>query len=348
MVIRLYRTQRRRIERLERKERDAEMRQRYRIILCLHKKMTPTQIHRFIGAARSTVHRVRNRFLMLGERGLRNRRAEQPLRKVTEQYVQRLEEIIYNSPQDFGWQRTTWTCELLANQLGLETGIELHRTHVGRLLRGLGMRWGRPRPGPLRYTTRAAKRRKVNKIKRIIESLPVDEVAVYADEVDIHLNPKIGRDWMMPGQQKLVLTPGRNEKRYIAGALNHSTGELVWVEGKSKASGLFCALVKAVMERYRRKRRIHIVLDNYIIHSSKKTQRFLRQYGDRLVLHFLPPYCPNANRIERLWQDLHGEVTRNHDCRTMTKLMRRVRSFLNRVGCPHVKPARLRTYARAA
>ena len=48
--------------------------------------------------------------------------------------------------------------------------------------------------------------------------LPRDEVAVYVDEVDIHLNPKIGPDWMLCGQQKTVLTPGKNEKRYLAGA----------------------------------------------------------------------------------------------------------------------------------
>jgi transposase len=30
------------------------------------------------------------------------------------------------------------------------------------------------------------------------------------------------------------------------------------------------------------------------------------------VLHFLPPYCPDDNRIERLWKDLHDNVTRNH------------------------------------
>ena len=31
-----------------------------------------------------------------------------------------------------------------------------------------------------------------------------------------------------------------------------------------------------------------------------------------MVLHFLPPYCPDHNRIERLWKDLHDNVTRNH------------------------------------
>ena len=62
--------------------------------------------------------------------------------------------------------------------------------------------------------------------------LPRDEVAVYEDEVDIHLNPKIGLDWMGHGQQKEVLTPGQNEKRYLAGALDVRSNQVVWVEAK--------------------------------------------------------------------------------------------------------------------
>jgi len=59
-------------------------------------------------------------------------------------------------------------------------------------------------------------------------------VVVYADEVDIDLNPKIGFDWMNRGQQKEVLTPGNNEKRYLAGALNPRTGGLTGVEGRAR------------------------------------------------------------------------------------------------------------------
>lgn len=40
----------------------------------------------------------------------------------------------------------------------------------------------------------------------------------YEDEVDTHLNPKIGSDWQLRGQQKQVVTPGQNEKYYLSGA----------------------------------------------------------------------------------------------------------------------------------
>jgi transposase len=47
----------------------------------------------------------------------------------------------------------------------------------------------------------------------------------------------------------------------------------------------------------------------------------MKEKGERIRLHFLPPYCPDHNKIERKWRDLHAAVTRNHRCKTLEKLM---------------------------
>ncbi len=101
-------------------------------------------------------------------------------------------------------------------------------------------------------------------IQRLIDNLASDEVILYLDEVDIHLNPKIGPVWTPAGKQKYVRTPGCNEKRYLAGALNPKTGNLTWIEGDRKNSLLFLDLLyKFVTKTYRSARRIHFILDNY-------------------------------------------------------------------------------------
>ena len=151
---------------------------------------------------------------------------------------------------------------------------------------------------------------------------------VYADEVDIHLNPKLGPDWMLPGTQRLVLTPGNNQKRYLAGAFDPANNRLVYVEGDRKASWLFINLLRALLETYDRGETIHVILDNYIVHKSRVTRTWLAEFGDRLRLHLLPPYCPSETRIERLWLDLHANVTRNHRNRTIDALLEQVHGYL--------------------
>ena len=164
----------------------------------------------------------------------------------------------------------------------------------------------------------------------MLDDLPADEVAVYEDEVDIHLNPKIGLDWMNRGQQKQVMTPGQNEKRYLAGGLDARTGEVTWVEAEKKDSMLFIMLLHELRKTYPQAKKIHLILDNCRVHSSDITNAVLKYLDGQIELHFLPPYCPQENRIERLWQDLHAGVTRNHMCKTMSELMRNVRRFLRK------------------
>ncbi len=76
--------------------------------------------------------------------------------------------------------------------------------------------------------------------------------------------------------------------------LNPRTGQLTWVEGRSKASSLslFIHLLWRRAGEYRGVPRLHLILDNAAIHRSKKVQQALAQLGGRIVLHFLPPYCP--------------------------------------------------------
>ena len=86
---------------------------------------------------------------------------------------------------------------------------------------------------------KARKTRRIRKIRRVVEHLPEDEVAYYQDEVDVHLNPKIGRDWMLRGQQKGVVTPGPNKKRYLYGALAVDGNDFVYTTSRRKNSDGF-------------------------------------------------------------------------------------------------------------
>jgi transposase len=74
---------------------------------------------------------------------------------------------------------------------------------------------------------------------------------------------------------------------------------VIRVEGDRKRIALFIELLKKLYRHYVDKKVIHIILDNYIIHSSKITQKAVEKFNGRIVLHFLPPYCPDDNNIER-------------------------------------------------
>ena len=153
-------------------------------------------------------------------------------------------------------------------------------------------------------------------------------MVVHAGEVDIHLGPKTDPDWMLPGTRRWVLTPGNSEKRCLAGACEPLNDRPVYVEGERKTSWIFLNLLRALLEAYECTKTIHVILDNFITHKSRVTQAWLAEFGAWLELHFLPPYFPNENRIERLWLELHANLTRNHRQRTIDALLDRVQGYL--------------------
>ena len=108
----------------------------------------------------------------------------------------------------------------------------------------------------------------MKEIERLLNTAPEDEGILYADEVDIPLNPKSGRDWMPSGIQKMVLTPGKNRKNYLAGALNARNGEPTFAESDHKDSHLFVDPLWTLVERDSPNApHIHLILDNYSIHN---------------------------------------------------------------------------------
>lgn len=281
-----------------------------------------------LGCVPASVSRWVRRFRSDDRDGLLDRRAQNGTTKATDDFIQVVVQVLTGSPLDHGFSRPTWTRELLVRVAEELTSIRVSVCVMGRVLGWLGARRGNPKPIVVCPLSERQQRRRLAKIRRLIAELPANEVVVYEDEVDIHLNPKIGLDWMRRGQQRVVVTPGKNAKAYIAGALDARDGTIVWTGASQKNTTLFVKLLERLTQHYINAKRIHVILDNYGIHKSSEARCALRRLG-RIQLHFLPPYSPDHNHIERLWQDLHANVTRNHRHQTLESLCDAVRQYLD-------------------
>jgi transposase len=238
-----------------------------------------------------------------------------------------VEWVVHRTPQDFGYFRSRWSCALLAEVLAWETGVRISGETVRRVLKELGFVWRRPRPvvGPEDpdYTEKLAR------IQQLLAALPPDETAVFQDEVDVHLNPKIGAMWMPKGQQAEVVTPGNNEKCHLAGSLVWRTGTLIASPpGARRNTELFLDHLDDLRRRLRGFRKIHVICDNAAFHKSRPVREYLATWGHRIVLHFLPRYAPETNPIERIWWRLHETITRNHRCQSLVELVEQVYEWL--------------------
>lgn len=308
--------------------RQALVRIRYLIIVNNWNGRSAREIATVLKIHNTTVYRIVRNFRERGEATLWDGREDNGHEKLDADFLGLLDRVVRSNPQEHGWRRPTWTRETLVETMVRKTGVRIHVATMSRALALIRARQANPRPRVKCPWFPAVKTRRINELRRLIETLPRREVVVYEDEVDVHLNPKIGLDWMGHGQQKEAMTPGKNEKRYLAGAQDVRTGEIHWVEATQKNSYLFWDLLYTLTKAYAHATVIHVILDNYSIHSSNIIAVALANFASRVRLHFLPPYSPDDNAIERVWKDLHANVTRNHNCGSMTELMAEVHYYL--------------------
>jgi transposase len=323
----------------------ALVRVRYLIVMNAWAGRSAREIEKVLHVHHTTVYRVVKRFKEYGEAALWDGREDNGQEKLSEHFLAELDRVVRSNAEEHGWRRPTWTREMLVKTMAKKTGVCIHVATMSRALTMIRARRANPRPRVKCPWFPAVKTRRLNVIRGLLATLPLNEAAVYEDEVDIHLNPKIGLDWMGLGQQKEAMTPGQNEKRYLAGAKDVRTGEIHWVEAEQKNSWLFWDMLYKLTVVYAQAKVIHVILDNYGIHSSKIIMVALSNFASRIRLHFLPPYSPDENAIERVWQDLHANVTRNHTCATMTELMQNVRYYLRKRNRKSLRAGVLKTAA---
>jgi transposase len=214
---------------------------------------------------------------------------------------------------------------LLALVLHRQFSFVVHPSTLRRLLPKCAFVWRRPRPFLNRRDP--GKNAKLRAIRQALKRRSAQSEVFYVDEADVDFNPRLGPMWMRRGQQAGVLTPGKNQKHYLAGALNAHTGRVVWCEHPTKNAALFLSLLDVLKRTYRAAKELVLILDNYIIHKCEAVQRYVSRHP-KFTFLFQPTYSPWANHIERLWKVMHDTVTRNHQCKTFPELAQHIIRFM--------------------
>jgi hypothetical protein len=156
--------------------------------------------------------------------------------------------IVHSGPRRCGWCRTRWRCATSARELQARRGVVVSGETRRRGLQELGWVWKRAQ---LRAKDDDPQR--VEKLARRRDAWEQRRAGValfFADALDISLLAKVGSQGMPTGEQVEVLTPGTNEKRHVAGALNLTTGLMTPCVWYRKPTGLFLDLLQTLDRTY--------------------------------------------------------------------------------------------------
>ncbi|MDD7804481.1 MAG: IS630 family transposase, partial [Endozoicomonas sp. (ex Botrylloides leachii)] len=123
-------------------------------------------------------------------------------------------------------------------------------------------------------------------------------------------------------------TTGSRSRMNIVGAIElNNLSAAIFEEFKAVNGEAIIAFFRKVRAAYTKKSVIHMVLDGAGYHRKNEVIEEAEKLG--IKLHYLPPYSPNLNPIERLWKVMN-EYARNNNYFARPKDFRqKINNFLH-------------------
>jgi len=157
-------------------------------------------------------------------------------------------------------------------------------------------------------------------------------ILLFADSAEVSLLPTITRCWTRIGRQRVICTPGvRASKRWNWGAVDPVCGRTVHVVHRRRNNVGFRRLLAAISRAYELpahpERKVVLFVDNDKAHDAKAVRRLLEKHTFQIHLEWLPPYTPELNPMEDIWQHMRRCVTHNHFFERVGTLLEAVGQF---------------------
>lgn len=138
-----------------------------------------------------------------------------------------------------------------------------------------------------------------------------DEPILFIDAVHPTQATKLSYGWIRKGHKKSVKTTGSRTRLNILGALNLSDISRTIIHDYKTINDYniarFFIEIRKRYPDYRQK--IHVILDGAGYHRTQLIKDWA--FVVNIELHYLPPYSPNLNAIERLWKVMNEHARNN-------------------------------------
>ena len=206
-------------------------------------------------------------------------------------------------------------------------GLSYSRSGLIALLHRLGFEYRKPESMP-RGLDDAKQQAFIDEYENLLNMMGNDEAVVFVDAVHpTHQVRPVGC-WAPKGVAIAVEQTTGRDRLNIHGAINLETGQTQILAVETVSALSFIKLLGEIEGTHTAMRLIHVFVDNASYHKADIVKEWLAQAGRKVVLHFLPPYCPHLDPIERLWGLMHENITHNRDFKTFREFKREIITFL--------------------
>jgi transposase len=215
--------------------------------------------------------------------------------------------ITGKSPLQFRFEFALWTREIIRVLLREQFLLKLSLASVGRLLKQLGLTCQRPLFRAMEQDPQRVRQWLEQEYPCLREQARQAGAEIYfGDEAGVRSDCHGGTTWGIQGKTPVVRSTGQRSSVNMISAVS-ARGAMRFMLTKGKVNGsVFVDFLKRLMHNALRP--IFLILDGGSYHRSRPVKDYVASLGGKLQLFFLPPYSPELNPDEQVWNHVkhHG------------------------------------------
>lgn len=248
--------------------------------------------------------------------------------------------ITMKNPLQLKFTFALWTAKMVGQVILQQFGVKLSKASVCRLLSQLGLTPQRPVWRAYQQKPELVQRWLEEEYPRIRALARRHNALIFfGDEAGIRSDHHAGTTWAIKGKTPVVSSTGARFGLNLISAVS-SQGEFRFMTTKGRVGAAkFIEFIKRLIHGV--DRMVFLIVDGHPGHKAKMVSRFVDSIKDRFRLFFLPPYSPELNPDERVWNDLKNNGVGKQIITTPAQLKSAVISFLRSI---QKSPARVRSY----
>jgi transposase len=317
---------------------------RFAVVTAIQGGMSASQAARDYGVNIRRVFEWLALYRAGGWDALRSSKATGRPKKLTAKQIKWIyDTVTMKSPLQVKLPFALWTRAQIKTLIRREFGLSLSLTSIGRLLAQLGLTCQRPlfrayeqNPSLVDSWLKAD----YPKIRAMAKRENAE--IFFEDESGLRSDYHSGTTWGKRGETPIVRATGKRFRLNMISAVS-PRGELhfkVIREGVNAET--FIEFLKSLM--HNRRRPVFLIVDGHPSHRSKSVKEYVDSLDGKLRLFFLPPYSPELNPDELVWNHVKNHTIGKMVFHTVEELVRSVRAHLRKI---QRAPELIRSFFRA-
>ena len=314
---------------------------RNRAVRSVHDGQSPEIVAQALGIGRATMYGWLSLYRNGGWGSLdAHKRGGRPFKLDSKAMQWICRTVTMKNPMQLKFTFALWTAKMIGQVIYQRFRIKLSKASVCRLLSQLGLT-------PQRPVWRAYQQKPEAVQKWLDEEYPlIHRMACrlkaqifFGDEAGVRSDRHAGTTWAVKGKTPVASSTGARFSLNLISAVS-AQGEFRFMTVKGRVGAIqFIEFIKRLIQGTNRM--VFLIVDGHPVHKAKSVAKYILTIKKRFCLFFLPPYSPELNPDERVWNDLKNNAIGRQVINAPDQLHKAVMGHLRFI---QKSPDRVRSY----